>query len=290
MGTLLAVSLPAHADERRRFAVAHAAFSLAARCEQTLNRHDPRSQAGRLNRSAGSPVGIVAPELARILRSARALSRRLDGAFDPAAGPLVDLWRKTFPRGAAPSPSAVAGARARAGSAALVITGARVALPRRGSSIDLDAFAKGLALDRIAARLRRSNAAAFLNFGESSLAAVGALSPHSSAVLLRHSFGGFAGTFALRDRACSTSAALGPHAGRAGAVIVDPRTGQRVERRAQVTVLARSAAVAEAVSTALLVLGRGAVDEIAARLGVDVCWIDRAGIYTTPRFALDPAG
>jgi thiamine biosynthesis lipoprotein ApbE len=59
-----------------------------------------------------------------------------------------------------------------------------------------------------------------------------------------------------------------------------------VTRAAQVTVLARSAAVAEVVSTALLVLGRGAVDDIAARMAVDVCWIDRSETYTTGGFAL----
>ena len=77
-------------------------------------------------------------------------------------------------------------------------------------------------------------------------------------------------------------------AGGAG-VVVDPRTGRRVRRAAQVTVLAASAAVAEAVSTALLVLGRSAVDDVAARMAVDVCWIDRSGTYTTRQFALHRA-
>ncbi len=55
---------------------------------------------------------------------------------------------------------------------------------------------------------------------------------------------------------------------------------------AQVTVLARSAAVAEAASTALLVLGRSSVATLAARLNFDACWVDRAGVFTTPRFPL----
>jgi hypothetical protein len=44
------------------------------------------------------------------------------------------------------------------------------------------------------------------------------------------------------------------------------------------------------VSTALLVLGRQAVDVIARRLAVDVCWIDGSGIHTTPCFVLRRAG
>jgi thiamine biosynthesis lipoprotein ApbE len=48
-----------------------------------------------------------------------------------------------------------------------------------------------------------------------------------------------------------------------------------------VTVLAETASVAEAVSTAMLVEGRGAVHELARRLGVDACWIDASGVHPT---------
>src|SRR5438034_7802287 len=68
--------------------------------------------------------------------------------------------------------------------------------------------------------------------------------------------------------------------------VLDPRTGRPVRVMAQVTVLARSAAVAEAASTALLVLGRSSVATLAARLNLDACWVDRAGVSTTPRFPL----
>ena len=290
MGTLLAVTQPAGA-ERRRLAVAGAAFSIAKRCELIMNRHDPNSELGRLNQTAGSATGRLAPDLAHILRAARALSRRLDGAFDPTAGALIDLWRGAAPRGGIPGAAAVADAVPRRD--ALRIIGDRVALPRPGSAVDLDAFAKGLALDRIAVRLRPSRAAAFLNFGESSMLAVGRSPADRWSVLLRDPFRGFAGEFDLCGRACSTSAILGRQRhvdGRGGAgVVVDPRTGRRVRRAAQVTVLAASAAVAEAVSTALLVLGRSAVDDVAARMAVDVCWIDRSGTYTTRHFALHRA-
>jgi FAD:protein FMN transferase len=283
MGTLLAVTQPEGA-EGRHLEVARVAFSIARRCELIMNRHDPTSALGRLNRTAGSATGVRARELARILRAALALSRRVDGAFDPTAGALIDRCRAAAPRGGRPggAPDAIAGA--------LRIAGDRVALPRPGSAVDLDAFAKGLALDRIGAQLRRSGATAFLNFGESSMLAVGGPPAERWPVLLRNPFGGFAGEFDVRGRACSTSATLGARSGAgargAAGVVVDPRTGRRVTRAAQVTVLAGSAAAAEAVSTALLVLGRRAVDDIAARVAVDICWIDRTGTYTTPRFAL----
>jgi len=68
--------------------------------------------------------------------------------------------------------------------------------------------------------------------------------------------------------------------------IVDPRTGWPLRRRAQVSVLASSATVAEAVSTALLVLGPRAMNGLARDFGIDACWIDRAGVRTTTGFAM----
>jgi len=287
MGTLLAITQPAGA-ERRQLAVAGAAFAIARRCELIMNRHDPNSELGRLNQTAGSPTGLLAPDLARILRAALALSRRLDGAFDPTAGALIDLWRDASRCGKIPGAPTVRDMLA--GTGALRIAGDRVALPRGGSAVDLDAFAKGWALDRIAAWLRRRGATAFLNFGESSMLPVGRSPADRQPVLLRDPFGGFAGAFDLRGQACSTSATFGGQlrAGERGGagVVADPRTGRRVTRAAQVTVLATSAAVAEAVSTALLVLGRRAVDGVAARMAVDVCWIDRSGVYAPGRLAL----
>ena len=107
--------------------------------------------------------------------------------------------------------------------------------------------------------------------------------------MLRHPARGVVGEFPLEGRACSTSATFGEtlKAGsrRVGHVL-DPRTGRPVRVMAQVTVLARSATVAEAASTALLVLGRSSVAALAARLNLDACWVDRAGVFTTPRFPL----
>src|SRR5207253_6872060 len=108
-------------------------------------------------------------------------------------------------------------------------------------------------------------------------------------VALRHPEGGFAGEFALDDRACSTSATWGQTVRLGRTVlghIVDPRTGKPLRRHAQVTVLAPSATVAEALSTALLVLGPRALHDVARDFGIDACWIDRLGIRTTPGFGI----
>jgi thiamine biosynthesis lipoprotein ApbE len=57
-----------------------------------------------------------------------------------------------------------------------------------------------------------------------------------------------------------------------------------------VTVVAATAAVAEAASTAFLVVGRSAMQALAARLRAEACWIDDDGVATTPGFRLQTLG
>ena len=119
--------------------------------------------------------------------------------------------------------------------------------------------------------------------------AIGGRDPGRWEIVLRHPLDGFAGRFRLSDRACSTSATFSQTLSVGSTVlshVVDPRTGHPLRTTAQVTVVASSATIAEALSTALLVLGRAHVHEVAERFEVEVCWIDESGIDTTPRFGL----
>jgi thiamine biosynthesis lipoprotein len=289
MGTLLAVTMPQFPPEADARYIA-TVFETATACEQVMSPYQAGSAVRLLNDSAGDPAGVSSPALARVLRLARRLSEATEGAFDPTVGPVLDVWQQASRRGAWPCRRRVDAARAAVGWRAIRVSGTRVALLRPGTAVDLGGFGKGIALDRIAARLKQEGCgAALLNFGESSLVAIGRPPGGRWRTVLRHPRGGFAGEFPLGHRACSTSATFG-HTMRIGVRrvghVVDPRTAQPVRWRAQVAVLARSAAVAEAVSTALLVHGRSAFEEIARRLKVDACWIDDAGMVTTPWFPL----
>jgi thiamine biosynthesis lipoprotein len=283
MGTWLAVTLPAeHAGEASRV------FSRVGALERVMSRHDPASTLCRVNAHAGADGDDVAP-LARTLAQARALAAATDGAFDPTVGPLLRLWEGAARRHREPAAGEVAEACARVGWHALDVAPRRVRLTRPGMSLALDAFAKGVALDHTARLVRARGFPALLNFGESSLLAVGRPRGRRWYVVLRDRRGGFAGTFTLRDRACSTSGVNGRRwsiGGRTIGHVVDPRTGRPLERDAQVTVLARSAAVAEALSTALLVLGPDALDTVTRPYGADACWLDRERLMATAWFPL----
>ncbi len=289
MGTLLAVTMP-RADLVTEARHLSTIFDTATACERVMSGYRSDSAVSRLNERAGWPDGISSPALAATLGLARHLSQATDGAFDPTIGPVLDVWRRASRRGSWPARHRLQAARASVGWQAIEVTGSRVALLRPGMAVDLGGFGKGVALDVIAFNLNQAGcAAALLNFGESSLIAIGRPPRGGWRIALRDSHGGFAGEFGLGRRACSTSATFG-HVLRIGSRrvshVIDPRTGRPLRGRAQVTVLARSAALAETASTALLVRGRSGFEALACRLNVDACWIDDAGIATTPWFPL----
>jgi len=126
-------------------------------------------------------------------------------------------------------------------------------------ALDLGGIAKGYALDRIAEMLRRRGVTrGLLSFGQSSMVALGTpVGAPGWTLALRRPEGGFAGLVTLKDRALSVSATFGHSieiAGRRYGHVLDPRTGNPVDRNLEASVVAVNAALAEALSKALMVL------------------------------------
>ena len=136
---------------------------------------------------------------------------------------------------------------------------ATVAYARAGMSIDLGSVAKGAALDSAAALLRESGVrSAILHGGTSSVVAIGTPPGCDAWTIAIETAGPTRPVIPLRDRALSVSAPRGRMSmtprGPVGHII-DPRSGVPVRRLGTACVVHRSAAFADAWSTALLVLG-----------------------------------
>lgn len=259
MGTILEITLAARDPERAR-AVLDRCFERARRLDRLFSVYEETSDVSRLNRFAGRGPQPVAPEVAAILRDSIAYGRRTRGAFDVTVGPLVDLWGRAAELGRLPAEAELERARARVGFEKLrVHPDGRAELLGLGMQVDLGGVAKGWALDHLRALLRERGAtSALLAFGQSSTWAMGA-PPDAPGwrLLVRGPGGAFLGTITLRDRALSVSGALGQRVtieGRELGHVLDPRSGRPLTRRRQAVVLTRDAALAEALSKALLVL------------------------------------
>jgi thiamine biosynthesis lipoprotein len=252
MGTVLEITLIANDEARARELIARC-FAETERLEMIFTTWRADGELARLNAKAGRGPQWASPELVQILRDARDM--RGDSPFDVTVGPLVQLWREAGERGAPPSEEEIARARGLVGSERIRIDAraSTIAL-EAGMSADLGGIAKGWTLDRLRELLRSEGVrGALLNFGGSSLAAIGTpLDAAAWRVSLPE------GVLELSAGAnASISESFGQVieiAGQRFSHIVDPRSGRALERDLRVIAWAPSGALAEVWSTALVVI------------------------------------
>jgi thiamine biosynthesis lipoprotein len=289
MGTVLEATLVA-ADEAAGRAALADVFTEAERLDRMLNVYDPESAVSRLNAAAGAGPQAVPPELAELLGLSRGWSERTDGSFDVTVGPLVALWTEAAARGSAPTAAELAEARGRVGWRRVRLSGdGRVALEGAGVRVDLGGVAKGYALERLVRILARHGIRdALLNFGQSSTWALGRPQDADGWRLLARGPGeSFLGVLELVDHALSVSGSLGQWVeigGRRYGHVLDPRTGEALQRRRQALVVAPDAALAEALSKALLVLDEAeALALVEEQAGCEALLVDAEGsVWHTP--------
>ena len=243
-----------------------AALDEIERLEEKLSVYRDDSDLSRLNRSAaGSPIRVDA-ELYHILRTAARLAIESGGAFDAAAGALVKAWG--FFRGPKRVPSAdeLAAALAATGShhAAFNDDQRTVAFDRPGVEFNLGSIGKGFAIDRAlhCMQSRFAIRCALLQGGQSSLRAIGTQPGGTKGWLVAIGDPCCAGkTLArvrLHHRALGTSGAANQffvHQGRRYGHVLDPRRGWPAAGLLCASAVARTAAEADALSTAFFVLG-----------------------------------
>lgn len=241
---------------------AAAAFAIIAGLGLRFSDYDPASEVSRLGEVAGLGRGReVSRELLDILALARAWSERTGGAFDVTVGPLTRLWRWSARRGELPDSARVARARAAVGWPYLEVDGdaGAVRLTRPGMAIDLGAIAKGYAADAALAELaRRGLPSALVDAGGD--IAVGEAPPGEAGWRVAVAPGGSDGaprTLSLAGVGVATSGDQFRYFEVDGvrySHVLDPRTGLGVTRPVAVTVIARDAATADVLASALSVL------------------------------------
>ena len=253
------------------------ALDLVDRLEAQLTVYSEDSEVSRLNRTAHLGPVAVEPGLFGLLEQATELSRSTGGAYDVTSGALSEAWG--FVRGPkrVPSPEALAEARSRTGWRHLRLDrGARAAtFDVEGLRINLGSIGKGYAIDRAADVIRGHwlPTSALVHGGQSSLFALGSPPGRFGGrweIALRNPFApeNPLGVLRLRNRALGTSGAAFQRFevdGRSYGHILDPRLGVPADGPASVTVLAPTSAEADALSSALFLLGAEGARALVAR-------------------------
>ncbi len=251
--------------------------------EAELSLYRSNSALSQLNAAAGTGAIEAGPHLRANLALARRYGDLSGGAFDVTVGPLVRLWG--FSGGKTPvsvvSDAQIEAARTRIGYRNIRLEGTRASLDQPGMGADLGGIAKGYAVDVCGDLLRARGARDFTINLAGNMRCFGRPSPERPwRIGVRDPFHGedTLGMLDIEDgMAVSTSGnyerfvVLGGHR---YAHIIDPRTGRPVEGMAGVTVVAPSAAAADALSTALFVLGVEAGERVLAGLpGVEALFV-----------------
>lgn len=264
MDTAMSVTVNAEGPEGAA-AAEDAARELVVALDGALAPEQKGSEVARLNdqgRLEGASDDVLA-----LAAEASALAEETGGAFDPTIYPLTSAWGFTTGDHRVPAEGEIAALLPLVGYGALEVDGAaRTVALSGGAQIDLGGIAKGYAADAIGALLRERGIASALADLGGNVTAYGEKpdgSPFSVGIANPFAPEELCGKIALSDATASTSGGYQrffvDEAGVRRIHILDPSTGYPADAGlASVTVVAAGGARADALSTALFVMGRDA--------------------------------
>lgn len=206
----------------------------------------------------------VSPELWTVLQKADEIARLSGGAFDVTVGHLTRLWRRARRRKQLPDPRELRAALAKTGYRLLRFHPQQraVELLKPDMRLDVGGIAKGYAGDEALKVLKRHGLSrALIDVGGDLV--LGDPPPGKTGWViavasLRHPEGHPARYLRLSRRAVATSGDAYQYVvlhGRRYSHILDPKTGLGLSQRSSVTVIARTGIEADALASALSVLG-----------------------------------
>jgi thiamine biosynthesis lipoprotein len=242
-----------------------AAFDRIAALNSILSDYDPESELSRLSLSAGKNPAQASADLFEVLSRSRAIYERSDGAFDVTIAPVGRLWRRARRDHKLPDPSKLAEARKLVGSDRMVLdpTARTVWLKSSGMKLDVGGIAKGYAAQAALEVLNRAGVNRALVGGAGDIV-VGDAPPGKQgwtiaiAPLEQGRPGAAPRALLLANAAVSTAGDAERFViidGRRYSHIINPATGQAVEDRASVTVVAPDGGTADALETTVYILG-----------------------------------
>ena len=300
MGTRYNVKVVGSLAEAERTAIGRDVERVLAEVDLAMSTYKQQSELSRLNRHPAGPAFHASPGLREVLVEARRIHALSGGAFDVTVGPLVNRWgfgpdRK---RPVPPDDAELATLRARVGDAHLVWTGETLTKARDDVYVDLSAIAKGYGVDRVAAAIdARGHDAYMVEVGGE--VRVRGLNPDGRPwqIGVERPVGGegqpLQRVLSLRDVSLATSGDYRNYYevdGRRVSHTIDARTGRPITHAlASVTVIHPSCMTADALATALSVLGPDEGEALARREDLAVMLLVRGpdGRFEerlTPRF------
>lgn len=267
-----------YGDEVPRLqAAAEEALREIVRLEGELSAFRQTSAIGRINARASIEPVRVSPEVFGLLQRVQQFVTLTDGAFDVTVGPLLEAWGFRGPMTTQPGDDDLMRVLERVGMdhVHLDVERRSVAFDCDGVRIDLGGIGKGYALDVARNALMDAGVdCALMHGGASTIIAIGS-DPQGGPWRIGvkgsdpHIGEAFTHVVELEDEAMSVSAITGRMIesadGRFGHVI-DPRSGYAVHAAEIAVAVTPDATDADALSTALVVLGAPGIELLERRV------------------------
>jgi len=246
--------------------------------EEKLSIYRPSSEISGINASSSTRWHDLSPDVFDLLLLAKQLHSQTNGTFDVTTGPLIKAWGFLQKQGRTPSPEKLAEALACSGMKNIEFHEHehKIRFQQPDVEINLGAIGKGWAIDKAVDHIDMEGIENFLiHGGHSSVRSRGTrgfagqqTERDGWPVGLRHPLfrDKRIGTIMLQNRALGTSGSgtqFFIEKGQKIGHILDPRTGQPARGVLSATVLANTAAEADALATAAYILGPQEISHIA---------------------------
>ena len=283
MGTVIEITLIAD-DEEAANKASLQVFQEIKRIETLMSPWLDSSDVTRINRSAGKERVKVSPETFEVIQRAQEISELSEGGFDITIGPLTELWRKAREK---KIPPPVEDVKEKLGLVNFknieMDQEGKVFLKKKDMAIDLGGIAKGYAVDRAFELLKSLgyknlivNAGGDLKVGglkNNQPWSIGIQNPRESKKILAR--------ISVSDMAVATSGDYEKFfyfEGKRYHHIFNPRDGFPTEGCQSVTILYKDGMTADALATAVFVLGREKGYSLCQKLdGLKCLIVDKEG-------------
>jgi thiamine biosynthesis lipoprotein len=264
-------------DQRTANKSIDAALQQLQTIEALMSYHRDDSEIAILNRSAYEKPLKVSKDTFQVVQKAIEFSSLSDGAFDITVGPLMDLWRQAGEANSVPTDAELAEVRAKVGYQKLILDANQMTIKFsvEGMKLDLGGIAKGYGIDKAVEAMQTCGATAGLVdvggnircFGKPKAKPhwlIGLQDPNIKSEIRnpKSEISLEAGKplliLKLNDAAVATSGhyrrfvSIG---GKKFSHIIDTKTGLSSDKLASVTIIAKDAITADALSTAVIVMG-----------------------------------
>ena len=266
MNTIAKVATVAHGKKNAEQSV-DAAIEKIFKIEKLMNRYDSNSQLSKVNLLAAREPVKVDKELFDVLQKSVYYNKLSNGAFDITVGPLIDLWRKCADANVMPTEQQLAEVKKIIGCDKLLLDSNdfSVKFAVEGMELDLGGIAKGFAVDLAEEEMTKAGAIGGLVAIGGEIGCFGKTENNENWIVgIQNPFvsqgqsENIIAKLSLTDMNVSTSGNYRRFyeiGGKHFSHILNPATEKSADELASVTTICSSSVQADALATAVSVLG-----------------------------------